>query len=78
MNDKTTPLSTVAVDPLVMPEPELHEPPFCAWCGGTCECEDHYDDDPHEESEFCECDLQYGEEELASNRCACCGGYIEA
>jgi hypothetical protein len=23
----------------------LREPPFCAWCGGTCECDDWSDDE---------------------------------
>ena len=52
----------------------IREAPFCAWCGGTCTCED-YDDEP--ESEFCECGLEHGEEELAANACACCGGIID-
>ena len=52
----------------------IREPPFCAWCGGTCHCEE-YDDEP--ESEYCECCLEHGEEELAANACACCGGIID-
>ena len=56
--------------------PVMPEPPFCAWCGGTCHCEDHYDE--YEETDFCDCLAVHDEEELASNCCSCCGGYIEA
>ena len=25
-------------------DPSFSEPPFCAWCGGTCKCDDWSDE----------------------------------
>lgn len=60
------------VEQVVMPEP-----PFCAWCGGTCECEDFYDEDPNED-DYCNCAAIHDDEEIASNCCKCCGGIVKA
>lgn len=55
--------------------------PFCAWCGGDCQCDALEDDDEIErrESFFCDClaEGSYDEYELATGRCACCGGQIQ-
>ena len=32
-------------------EVELSEPPFCAWCGGTCECDPEYSDQEVEQDD---------------------------
>lgn len=55
----------------------IHEPPFCAWCGGTCRCDDVFNDEGDPDGEVCECGLEHTEEELAANSCACCGGIID-
>lgn len=39
--------------------------------------EPDFDDYDDPESPYCECDLQYGEEEQASNKCGCCGKPID-
>ncbi len=55
----------------------LSEPPFCARCGGTCQCEDYHDDDFGEDSEYCECGVVgFSEDEHASGKCDSCGKLI--